>query len=251
MRAASTSTTTTSIPAATSLPGAELVLRVRELAPTCRRGVIVNCAGRTRSIIGTQSLINAGLPNPVQALRNGTIGWTGAGQTLDHGASRRARWRWTPPTASRPAAAPGQLPTRPACNGLPTNAVATLAQPGRTLYRFDVRTPEEYADGHLPGFASAPGGQLAQETDHSAPVRGAWIVLADDDNGVRADMTAPWPAQMGWEVFVVEPEGEAARSERGTPAAPVPEADAVESVAPAELVKWLDAAGEGRSPCST
>ncbi len=87
--------------------------------------------------------------------------------------------------------------------------MATLAQPGRTLYRFDVRTPEEYADGHLPGFASAPGGQLVQETDHSAPVRGARIVLADDDHGVRADMTASWLAQMGWEVFVVEPAGEA------------------------------------------
>jgi hypothetical protein len=34
----------------------------------------VNCAGRTRSIIGTQSLINAGVPNPVTALRNG-IPW--------------------------------------------------------------------------------------------------------------------------------------------------------------------------------
>ena len=81
---------TMSIPTATSLPGAELVLRVRELAPDPQTRVIVNCAGRTRSIIGTQSLINAGLPNPVAALRNGTIGWTLAGQTLDHGASRRA-----------------------------------------------------------------------------------------------------------------------------------------------------------------
>jgi hypothetical protein len=52
--------------------------------------VIVNCAGRTRSIIGTQSLVNAGIPNPVAALRNGTIGWKLAGQELDHGASRVA-----------------------------------------------------------------------------------------------------------------------------------------------------------------
>ncbi|EIP87099.1 Rhodanese domain protein [Burkholderia humptydooensis MSMB43] len=80
---------TMSIPGATSVPGAELVLRVRELAPDPATRVIVNCAGRTRSIIGAQSLVNAGLPNPVAALRNGTIGWTLAGQTLDHGASRR------------------------------------------------------------------------------------------------------------------------------------------------------------------
>ncbi len=81
---------TMSIPSATSVPGAELVLRVRELAPDPATQVIVNCAGRTRSIIGTQSLVNAGIPNPVAALRNGTIGWKLAGQVLDHGASRRA-----------------------------------------------------------------------------------------------------------------------------------------------------------------
>jgi rhodanese-related sulfurtransferase len=74
---------------------------------------------------------------------------------------------------------------------------------GRTLYRFDVRTPEEYARGHIVGFRSAPGGQLVQETDMFAPVRGARIVLADD-LGPRADMTASWLAQMGWEALVLD-----------------------------------------------
>ena len=80
---------TMSIPGGISVPGAELVLRARALAPDPATRIIVNCAGRTRSIIGTQSLVNAGLPNPVSALRNGTIGWKLAGQALDHGASRR------------------------------------------------------------------------------------------------------------------------------------------------------------------
>lgn len=80
---------TMSIPGGVSVPGAELVLRVAELAPDPRTRVIVNCAGRTRSLIGAQSLINAGIPNPVAALRNGTIGWTLAGQTLEHGQQRR------------------------------------------------------------------------------------------------------------------------------------------------------------------
>ena len=102
------------------------------------------------------------------------------------------------------------------------DALATLEAPGRTLYRFDVRTPEEYEAGHLPGFASAPGGQLVQETDHHVPVRGARIVLADDD-GVRAPMTASWLAQMGWEVYVLAPQPAAAYSERGAaPAADRP-----------------------------
>ena len=80
---------TMSIPSAISCPGAELVLRVPELAPNPNTRVIVNCAGRTRSIIGTQSLINAGIPNPVSALRNGTIGWVLADQKLDKGAVKR------------------------------------------------------------------------------------------------------------------------------------------------------------------
>src|SRR5271166_1066583 len=79
-----------SIPTATSVPGAELVLRVGALAPSPATMVVVNCAGRTRSIIGTQSLINAGRPNRVAALRNGTIGWTLAGLALDHGREHRA-----------------------------------------------------------------------------------------------------------------------------------------------------------------
>ncbi len=73
----------------------------------------------------------------------------------------------------------------------------------RTVYRFDVRTPEEYEAGHVPGFRSAPGGQLVQETDMFAPVRGARVILADND-GVRANMSASWLAQMNLEVYVVD-----------------------------------------------
>src|SRR5262249_7826608 len=41
-----------SIPSAVNVPGAELVLRIRDLAPSPQTMVVVNCAGRTRSIIG-------------------------------------------------------------------------------------------------------------------------------------------------------------------------------------------------------
>lgn len=214
---------TMSIPTATSVPGAELVLRVREMAPDPATRVIVNCAGRTRSIIGAQSLVNAGIPNPVAALRNGTIGWKLAGQQLDHGASRRAP---APGEENRAAAQANarDVARRARVRWVALDALASLQAPGRTVYRFDVRTPEEYEAGHLPGFASAPGGQLVQETDHHVPVRGARVVLADDD-GVRAPMTASWLAQMGWDVHVVEPHPASARSESGAaplkhPAAP-------------------------------
>jgi rhodanese-related sulfurtransferase len=191
---------TMNIPGSVSVPGAELVLRAGQAAPDPETTIIVNCAGRTRSIIGTQSLINAGVPNKVRALRNGTIGWTLARHTLDHGANRRGAvgsFEGGPANAR-------DVAYRAGVRHIGTNEMtALLAEIHRTLYRFDVRDVEEYAAGHLPGFRHYPGGQLVQETDMAAPVRGARIVLTDD-KGVRADMTASWVAQMGWEVYVLE-----------------------------------------------
>ncbi|KQP37337.1 rhodanese-like domain-containing protein [Pseudorhodoferax sp. Leaf274] len=228
---------TMSIPGATSVPGAELVLRARELAPDPATRIVVNCAGRTRSIIGTQSLVNAGVPNPVAALRNGTIGWLLAGQQLDHGAARRAPQAVAPERLAEARRAAAALARRAGARTVGPAALAQLrAEPGRTLYAFDVRTPEEYAAGHLPGFASAPGGQLVQETDHSVPVRGARIVLADDD-GVRASMTASWLAQMGWEVYVLEAAGGFVERGAATPA--LPPSPAIDGIAPAQLADAL------------
>jgi rhodanese-related sulfurtransferase len=192
---------TMSLPGGTSVPGAELVLRARDVAPDPDTTIIVNCAGRTRSIIGTQSLINAGVPNKVVALRNGTIGWTLAGQTLAHGSAKVA------PDVANDTEARAKARAVAYRAGVrritPDDLDALAADTTRTLYRFDVRRPEEYAAGHIPGFRSYPGGQLVQETDMAAPVRGARIVLADDI-GARADMTASWLAQMGWAVIVLD-----------------------------------------------
>jgi rhodanese-related sulfurtransferase len=198
---------TMSLPGGISVPGAELVLRAPTIAPDPETTIIVNCAGRTRSIIGAQSLINAGLPNRVVALRNGTIGWTLAGQTLAHGAEARF------PEIDAAAADEARQRARNVAYRAgvkqigPFELAALAADTRRSLYRFDVRTPEEYAAGHVAGFLSAPGGQLVQEIDHHAPVRGARIVLGDDAfgsfGGVRADMTASWLAQLGWEVYVL------------------------------------------------
>ena len=229
---------TMSIPGGISVPGAELVLRVRELAPDPATRVIVNCAGRTRSIIGTQSLVNAGIPNAVAALRNGTIGWTLAGQQLEQGQSRRF-----PEVSAENCAIAAQSAREVADRAVVGRAsLADLArwreEAGRTTYLFDVRTPEEYEAGHLPGARSTPGGQLVQETDHFASVRGARLVLADDD-GVRANMSASWLAQMGWEVHVLDGLNAAEFAERGGWSAPVPPAPQSEDIAPETLRAWL------------
>ncbi len=192
--------TTMNIPGSVSVPGAELVLRAGHAAPDPATTIVVNCAGRTRSIIGTQSLINAGVPNKVVALRNGTMGWTLASHTLDHGADRRGE---IGPFAKADANA-RDVAYRAGVRRLTQGDLAALqAQTSRTLYRFDVRDAEEYSSGHLAGFRHYPGGQLVQEIDIAAPVRGARIVLTDD-RGIRADMTASWLAQMGWDVFVLD-----------------------------------------------
>lgn len=197
-----------SLPFAHSVPGAELVYRIGELAPNPETFVVVNCAGRTRSIVGAQTLIDAGIPNRVASLRNGTMDWLLTGRTLAHGRSTPLP-EPSPDTlaaARERAAAVAQRAgvQRVDAAGLARLEAAAQSQE-RTLYRFDVRTREEYEAGHLEGWRWAPGGQLVQATDEYAATRGARIVLADWD-GVRALTTGAWLAQLGGhEVFVFAP----------------------------------------------
>ncbi len=210
-----------SIPTATNVPGAELVLRTRDLAPSSDTMVVVNCAGRTRSIIGAQSLINAGLPNKVVALRNGTMGWSLAGFTCDSGKNRRvltvsgeAR-AWAQQAAQRVAQACG-------VKRIDRVTLEAWRRDGeRTLYLFDVRDPPEYEAGHIAGAISAPGGQLVQATDQYVGTLDARLVLVDDAEA-RAAMTASWLRQMGWQDVAVLVES---GSETGWPQPPLLQAE--------------------------
>ena len=199
------------VPGAVCAPGAELVRRIRDIAPDPETLVVVNCAGRTRSIIGAQSLIDAGAPNRVVALENGTMGWTLAGLALERGACRSA----PPPSAAArdwAQAAAARVAARFGVRAIDAEALARRRREAdrRMLYLFDVRSADEYRAGHVPGSRHAPGGQLLQATETYAPVRGARIVLADGD-GARATMTASWLLRMGWRdvrVFASEAGGE-------------------------------------------
>jgi len=230
---------TMSIPGAISVPGGELVLRARSLAPSATTRIVVNCAGRTRSIIGTQSLVNAGIPNPVCALRNGTIGWTLAGLELDSKADRRFG-DVSAADLKKTAASALALLFRAGVQRISKHDLPSLmADNARNTFVFDVRTPEEYEQGHLPGAISAPGGQLVQETDHHVGVRGARIVVYDDD-GVRASMTASWLAQMGWDTSVLKDLTAADLCDTQSPDRHVPELLApVDEVDAVTLKEWL------------
>jgi rhodanese-related sulfurtransferase len=202
-----------SIPTGVNVPGAELVLRAREIAPSPDTMIVVNCAGRTRSIIGAQSLINAGVPNKVVALRNGTMGWSLAGFACDSGKNRRAP-DVSPKTLDWARTAALRVAQRCGVERIDCAMLETWRKDEtRTLYLFDVRDPAEYSAGHVAGAVSAPGGQLVQATDHYAGTLGARIVLVDDAE-VRAAMTGSWLRQMGWkDVFILAEAG----SEKGPP----------------------------------
>jgi rhodanese-related sulfurtransferase len=207
-----------SIPGAISVPGAELVYRFNQLVPSEDTFVVVNCGGRTRSIIGAQSLIDAGVPNRVVSLKDGTMAWHLAGLGVVSAATARA-----PEVSSESVAAARQRAEAVARRyGVPVIDRATLTEwrretDHRTLYVMDVRDPVEYRAGHLPGSAMAPGGQLVQETDSWLGVWGARVVLVDD-TGVRARMTASWLRRMGWDASVLESGLDGVELERGEPA---------------------------------
>ena len=185
-----------SIPSGIDCPGAELVYRVKDFAPRPETLVVVNCAGRTRSIIGAQSLINAGLPNKVMALKNGTMGWHLAGLKVARGETRSFGPQG-PEAAKFAQTAAANVAKRMGIKKIDMAGLRALEAKDGPIHKLDVRDPAEYAQGHIKGFRHAAGGQLVQATDQYVGPRNATIVLHDND-GVRAIMTAHWLLQMNW-----------------------------------------------------
>lgn len=225
------------VPGAVSAPGADIVHRFAELVPSPDTLVVVSCAGRTRGIIGAQALINAGVPNRVLALSGGTQGWRLAGLEVERDTPLPPRPPLDPEareTALRRAAGLAQRFGVPAIDRADLDRLR--ADPERTTYLFDVRTPAEYAEGHAAGVRSGQGGQLVQALDTFAATRGARLVLTDDD-GVRATVTAHWLRQLGWEALVLPGliSGIAPPAAHAVPDRP-PEAP---RLTPAEAADWI------------
>ena len=191
------------IPGGIDTPGAELAYRVHDLAPDPDTLVVVNCAGRTRSIIGCQSLRNAGIPNRVVALKDGTMGWELAGYGCERGATRRAPGP-SPAGRAKAQAAADEVARRYGVKFTDAGTVHRwLRDERRTLYLLDVRTREEFEAARIAGSRHAPGGQLVQATDEYMAVRHARVVLIDPEH-VRGVTSASWLGQMGWhDVYVL------------------------------------------------
>lgn len=227
------------IPGSTCCPNAELPLRVPAMVKNPKTKIIVNCAGRTRSILGAQTLINFGVPNPVYALENGTQGWFLSGLQLEYGSTR------TYPEKIDAAVLPAQqdaaqkLMARFGIKVVTAQDVAAwLRETNRTTYLCDVRTPEEFKTGSISGSVHAPGGQLIQATDQWVGMRNARIVLLDGGENVRAPVVASWLKQLGCDVYVLE--GGVKSGLKGTPAVK-PALPDLATISAAELKQALDA----------
>ncbi len=186
------------LPGAISCPNAELGLRLPSLAEPGRT-IVVHCAGRTRSIIGAQTLRDFGLPNPVVALRDGTQGWELSGRHREIGADR------TVPPPSEEALVTARRIARQVMlsERVPELDASTLGQwaedETRTTYLFD---PREVEEPLAAGFRRAPGTTLIQQTDRFIAVRGARVVLWDSLL-VRATFGALWLRRMGMDAYVL------------------------------------------------
>jgi len=205
------------IPGGRSVPGGELALRItditKDLAPDTT--IIVNCAGRTRSIIGTRVLQRMGLQN-VYGLKNGTSGWLLAGYPLETGADHVTLPLPSPEGVAAAEAYAARLAQEDGVRYLDIAALQAMMarREQETVYLIDVRTQEEYTAGHIPGFRWFPGGQAVQRSDDVAAVHNCPLVFACDCKA-RATLIASWYRQMGFnEVYAVDG-GTAAWAARG------------------------------------
>ena len=187
------------IPGGRSVPGAELALRITDITKDLSDDatVVINCAGRTRSIIGTRVLQRMGLPNVV-GLKNGTAGWSLAGYSLEAGADRLELPSVSEDGIAAAEAYADRLAEEDGVRYLDADGLQELMarRSDETVYLVDVRTSEEYAAGHIPGFRWFAGGQAVQRSDEVAVVKNCPIVFCCDGRA-RAAITASWYRQIG------------------------------------------------------
>jgi rhodanese-related sulfurtransferase len=202
------------IPGGLNVPGGDLILWAEALKRKPETTVVVNCAGRTRSIIGTASLLRLGLNN-VRALRNGTMGWVLTGLELE---SLPARVAPAAPDESRSRARETALriAEEERISWISARDLIDSLAKNEVTYFIDVRSESEYEESHPRGSLNVPGGQAVQRTDDFVAVKSGRIVFVSNQS-VRAVMAAYWYRQMGFrDVKVLEGGLEAWRENGGS-----------------------------------
>jgi rhodanese-related sulfurtransferase len=201
------------IPGGINVPGGDLILWAEELSH--KPAVIVNCAGRTRSIIGTAALRRLGLRN-VRALRNGTMGWLLAGYELESKPTGRAAM---PEINKQAFATAMRIANEEKITWTSAPELARLMERhvDGVNYIIDVRAEPEFAAGHIADSINVPGGQAVQRADDFVAVRNGRIVFVSNQSA-RAVMAAYWYRQMGFNNVSVLQGGLEAWQESGRPA---------------------------------
>ena len=192
------------IPGGRSMPGGELALRITDIKKDLDADttVVINCAGRTRSIMGTRVLQRMGIQ--AVGLKNGTSGWLLAGYELEYGGDRLELPEVSDESRAAAEEYAARLASEDGVGYLDILALQQLLakQDQESVYLIDVRTDDEYKAGHIPGFRHFPGGQAVQRSDDVAVVKNATYVFCCDGKA-RATVTASLYRQLGHENALV------------------------------------------------
>lgn len=200
------------IPGAMSVPGGELVVVGPELARQAgSRTIVVHCAGRTRSVVGADLLRRMGIANVV-ALKGGTGQWMMTGRALEtesfaHAPEPCAEAAQTSHDYAERVRRAARIPT------IEPEALAALGA-RQPHYVVDVRLPDRYDAGHIPGAFSCPLGQIPLASEEFVALRRAPVVVYCDDTR-RATVAAQILREIGYPASTVLAGGLSAWREGG------------------------------------
>jgi rhodanese-related sulfurtransferase len=191
------------VPGAVNVPGGQLLFEVPGLLRNEDSLVVVSCAGRTRGILGTQLLREAGL-RKVCALQNGAMGWRLAGYELAVGPREEQVGSTGIQVRSWVKEATQRVASKANVRSVCCKEVERLQSSTDIYYLVDVRLPKEFRSEHVIGSINLPGGQIALAYENFLAVRQATLfILADDD--IRPVWASALFQRLGFpRVFVID-----------------------------------------------
>ena len=191
------------IPFGICCPNMEVPIRIGKEIDD-KTEIIVNCAGRTRSIIGAQNLINFGIKNKVRALENGTQGWTLSGYKLEHNKTRSLDLDEIKSDQVKYHESASKIIKNFNLKKINLKKMNFFLQDKtKNTFVFNITANKKFSENKL-HLRNAPGGQLIQSTDSFIGVFNCKVILIDDGDLLRSALTASWLKQMGYDVYIFE-----------------------------------------------
>ena len=191
------------IPTGVCCPNMEIPLRIQNEIND-KTEIIINCAGRTRSIIGAQNLINFGIKNKVKALENGTQGWTLSGYKLETNKIETLDLNKIEYQKSKYRNSAVKIINKFNLKKINLRTLNSfLEEKTKNTFIFNVTANQNFSENKM-YLKHAPGGQLIQATDSFVGVLNSKIILVDDGELLRASLTASWLKQMGFDVYIFD-----------------------------------------------